>query len=351
MKRPFFKIALPISSRASFVGRVLALPVALCAACVEVDSRQVLPGEPGTGGDSAAQGGGLSTGGSIASSGGRLSSVGSGGSTSIAGGLPGGAPGSGGHGGAVPGGTGGLASGGSQAGGAAQGGAAQGGHGGAVAQGGATGVCVQLKGDPTQPLIDDLEDGNSQIAQQGRRVGNWFTYNDGASCTETPSPLTQFNPITGGANGSAVAANINGLGCTTWGAGMGFDFNRANGVSTAQSCPYDVGPYVGIAFFAKSATSTSFNVLVPLMTTESATIGGKCTPTTGLCDDHYRKNISSVSPVWTQYKVLFSELKQYGFGVPTSFDPTQTVGIRFEILAGSTATVPYDLSVDQLTFF
>src|ERR1044071_78184 len=55
-------------------------------------------------------------------------------------------------------------------------------------------------------VIDDLEDGNSQILTNEERGGYWYTYSD--SMGTTVAPEDEFVPSSGGANQSAKAAHI-----------------------------------------------------------------------------------------------------------------------------------------------
>ena len=74
-------------------------------------------------------------------------------------------------------------------------------------------------------LVDDLEDGDDAILDDGGRRGGWYTFNDETDGTQSP-PGTGFVPSPGGAGDSAYAAGTSGGGFTEWGAGMGFDLNN-----------------------------------------------------------------------------------------------------------------------------
>jgi hypothetical protein len=327
--------------RARLLGGVCALSVAACVACVEIDSRDVLPAAEASGGE-LSQGGSLAVGGSSHPNGG------------------GGAPASGGahaSGGSSNGGahaTGGSSNGGAHATGgstSATGHAGRAGSGGSGAVGGASGppdgTCLPLKGDPTQLSIDDLDDGDNMTSPQGKRLAFWFGFNDNTNCIELP-PVNQFVPTPGGALGTSYSANISGTGCLMWGAGMGFDFNRANDVSVLTSCTYDVGPYTGISFYAKS--TRPFGFYLPQMDTLSKGSGGGCDVSLGMCEDHYQKAFPSTSGLWIFETVRFKDLTQLGFGQAVLFNPAKVVGVRLQVTLGASANDPYDLSVDQLNF-
>lgn len=343
-----------VSWRASASCAALVLLASFCAACVAVDSREVVPADLGSGGSSASEAGSTSRGGSATTSGGSSASnggaaVSSGGAAVSGGGSKGQAggagtsSGAGGHSGSGAGGSGGLVSSGAGAGG--------------VSSAGASGVCLNLKADPSAPLLDDLDvlstpPEQEQIAQQSGRVGYWFAYNDGSSCTETPALSTPFVATAGGALSTPGAARMNGQGCLMWGAGMGFDFNRGNNIPVDKACSYDVSAFTGISFYAKSTTLNNFNVLVPMLSTENSSIGGNCVSTaTVQCDDHYQQIFPAATATWTAYQIAFKQLKQAGFGKVVPFDATQVVGVRFQTTVAASATSPYDLWVDQISFY
>ncbi len=144
------------------------------------------------------------------------------------------------------------------------------------------------------------------------------------------------------------AGEISGTGCTAWGASFAVNFNRQNKVPDNVVCPFDLGPYGGISFSYKSTRKS--RMLVPtLQTASSDQSGGTCDPTLGQCDDSYQIELPVVA-VWTSQVVRFDELEQLGFGQAFEFDPTQSIGVTFQIEPSATAMDAYDLAVDNISF-
>ena len=96
-------------------------------------------------------------------------------------------------------------------------------------------------------MIDDLDDGNSVLLQQGGRQGAWYTYNDMTTAgLQTPAMGSPFTPSPGGAHDSAFAASTEGSGFSVWGAGMGFDLD----VEQSVKHPYDGSAFHGVELTA-----------------------------------------------------------------------------------------------------
>jgi hypothetical protein len=75
-------------------------------------------------------------------------------------------------------------------------------------------------------VIDDMEGATGSILTKEGRVGAWYTYNDAtAGATETPGVPFLPSVITPPRGASTYAARMQGAGFTTWGAGMGLNFN------------------------------------------------------------------------------------------------------------------------------
>lgn len=314
----------------------LFLAAGAAIACVEIDSREVLP--PDLGAAEVSSGGALNTAGSAAHAGSNPVSAGApavGGARAAGGSAATGGP----H----------ATAGASQGGAGATAPAAS--HAGAPAGGASSvksGACVPLKGDATQLLIDDLEDGDNEASTEGGRLAFWFGFNDGVACTQMPPVESAFKPTAVGTPATnRYVAEISGTGCTAWGAGIGVEFNRNNDVPDGLTCPYDLGPYTGVSFYFRS--SGPVTVLVSTMQTRDKSLGGSCDTAKGRCDDHYQITFPGAA-AWTKKTVHFKELAQFGFGQPVPFDPTQSTGLTFQIAAGATATTAYDLALDDLNF-
>lgn len=227
-----------------------------------------------------------------------------------------------------------------------------GGHGSVGTAGSATGSggsattpggCPAAVGTSAATPIDDFEDGNNVITATGSRVGYWYTYNDGTA-TQVPAPGVLFAPAAGGPTTSPkFAATTSGPAFTTYGAGMGFDFNNV----MMKPCPYDGTAYKGITFYAKSngTAGLAIKAMVKTAATTASTSGGSCA---AKCDDHFALK-STLTTSWAQYTITFDSATfvQEGFGTPTTFDKTKLLGMQFQVGMG----LKFDFSVDQLAFF
>lgn len=215
-------------------------------------------------------------------------------------------------------------------------------------------ACTALTGIPAgddPAVIDDLEDGDEGIAENGSRVGSWYSFNDGtAGATQTPAEADDFKPA--GVEGACgmFAARTQGKGFKDWGAGIGLDLNApppatANGPEIKLA--YDASAYTGIAFEARG------NVGITLGVAEIATVpmadGGSCTPSTveGMeCEDSHSKAIALGSD-WKTYKIAFTDLKQEGFGLPAAFDAKTITGLQFSVAQN----LEFDFSIDNVRFY
>ena len=190
-------------------------------------------------------------------------------------------------------------------------------------------------------LLDDFEDGNTQLAVAGGRDGYWYSAHDPKGSTLGPDP---FAPSDGGAEGSGMALHafghtVTGSETDAWGAQFGVHFLGTQGAL------YDGSKYVGISFKArvdeKSTRAVRFN------------IGDVNThPEANICKDcwnHFGKDMT-FSPKWKEYTVLFSEAKQregWGNPRPPSLTPGKLYSLDWSVKGGGQ---DYDLWIDDITF-
>ena len=209
------------------------------------------------------------------------------------------------------------------------------------------GSCKVAVGAAADLAIDDLEDGDNAIGALGQRSGFWYTYNDGTAAqipAPDPSGAVPFKASAGG-HSAMFSAHTSGPAFTTWGAGMGFDFNN----TSAKSCVYNASAYTGIKFWAKGNAAIKAMVKVP-GTTQSTSDSGTCTAT-GMCEDHYFLQPKPIlTDTWTQYTIDFSSTTtfgQEGWGAKVAFDKANIIAVQFQVGMG----VPFDFSVDDITFY
>jgi endoglucanase len=161
---------------------------------------------------------------------------------------------------------------------------------------GATGAARSTKlGRCPEGLVDDLEDGDSQIVKKEGREGYWFTFVDPAG--STIAPKDNFTPSPGGANGSRFSARMKGKlaasGKSLY-AGMGFAFLSPKG-------KYDASRYKGISFWAKGPGT----IRLKTPDVNTAPEGDKCTD----CYNDFGVDLF-LSDAWTRYSVPFDRLSQ-----------------------------------------
>jgi hypothetical protein len=223
------------------------------------------------------------------------------------------------------------------------------GTGGDAADGGSGGP-VDIDIDPAN-MIDDFEDGDDAIIEQGGRAGDWYAFNDAtAGGTQTP-PEDAFAPVAGGPEGSSWAAQTTGGGFTEWGAGIGCDLNLGGGdeadggAASEEKGVFDAGSFTGVVFSAKGNTP----IWATLMMRSVLAIeeGGSCDTAAGECDNAHGLLISPTDE-WRQYALPFAEVAQEeGWGQQVTFDPAELTSVMFQVGPG----VEFDVWIDQIGFY
>jgi hypothetical protein len=212
-----------------------------------------------------------------------------------------------------------------------------GGTSGSTSAGGQTGVGPGSQAITPENMVDDLEDNDGSIINQGGRVGAWYTYHDAtAGGMQTPEMGATFEPQDCG-HASVKCAHTTGSGFKDYGAGFGFDFNNSGSAKGI----YDVGSFTGIAFWAKG---TPFRLKVLTAATVPATEGGTCS--TAKCSDNFGTAVAATAD-YQQFVVPFSSLTQEGWGDKVSFDPKTVIGVQFQVKAG----VTFDISIDDVGLY
>jgi len=209
-----------------------------------------------------------------------------------------------------------------------------------------TGGCKAAAGLATELVIDDLEDGDNVLTPAGSRVGYWYTFNDGTG-VQVPAPSVLFKPTAPGSTMSPkFAATTSGPAFTSYGAGMGFDFNN----TASKSCPYDASAYKGISFYAKANSGNMAMMALKAMikipaTTATTADSGTCATK---CDDHfYLKPAPVLTTTWTKYSITFASVAQDGFGTVATFDKSKILAVQFQVAKD----VKFDFSIDDIAFF
>ncbi len=293
-------------------------------------------GAGGTAGEGASAASGAGTGAMTSNAGAETDDAGAGGLPSELGGS-GGMLTTGGSGGGASAGAGGAQAGGGS-GGVSGGGAS--GHGG---DGGSAGKVVLALEN-----IDTMEDNNGAI--EAPRNGDWYAgHDDTATGTQTPGATFVMTalPITDArynASTDKYAAMTKGVGFNVWGEDMGFNIMLVD-PSTHMHPQYDASAYCGIHFYGRVGVGANNTVVVRVPDKNSLPDGGQCTTTTSdkPCYQYFQK-VYSFNTTWTEYNVLFSQLK--GTGWPTALDLNAIYSIEFGLAASST----FELWIDDASF-
>jgi endoglucanase len=178
-------------------------------------------------------------------------------------------------------------------------------------------------------LIDDLEDGDTQIVASDGRQGAWFAFDDGSAGTRT-EPTVKPD----GAQGSPSALCIAGEGFTTWGGGLALDLNNP----LAQRALYDASAYTGISFWARGAG-----------TFRAMGVDKYSDPAASLCSgcyDHFQAPFTATD-AWQHYSFSWPQLKQQGFGdMQPNVCASELLALQFQWPANA----GFELCLDDVAF-
>ncbi len=209
-------------------------------------------------------------------------------------------------------------------------------------------------------LIDNMDSNlDGLLLKNAGRNGFWYSTDNSTADTLCPltgtgMPILQF--CSGGDSISPQScARITGImGAGGWPL-VDLDFLQLSGgydqLYNAKNSPG--GPYTGIQFYAKvgSGSVTTVYVEMPDATTDpnisSPNCGSWCNADHGA--------IVNLTTAWAPYQVSFSNMTNpWGSNPATTVDPTQVVGIRWQIHTGGWPQVDsgaYDLWVDDVNFY
>lgn len=144
------------------------------------------------------------------------------------------------------------------------------------------------------PLIDDLEDGDTRSVVTDHRGGYWYTYADKEGSTVEPNG--SFAPVEGGANGSAKSARMQGKMASANIVYAGIGFNLTDPMSA-----YDLSQAKGICFQAKGKGTIRFK----LPDVNTAPEGKQCTQ----CYNDFGVDLT-LTDDWKEHCYAFADLKQ-----------------------------------------
>ena len=215
-------------------------------------------------------------------------------------------------------------------------------------------------------LLSDFDEGQAVILALGTpaRNGYWYAYNDASpGCLQSPAHGDRYYPSTpavappGPSRGRALHANWNQ--CSTWGAGVGADFNAPmtdGGITPGQPrSPYDLQAFTGVAFWAMASPGTDPSVRLKMVMRASSQIqdGGTCDESVlgpDKCGDEWGASFTlPTDGSWKAVTVRFSDatFRPEGWGQPFAWNPSDVLGIQFQSTMAGKAGL-YDFWVDDI---
>jgi hypothetical protein len=147
------------------------------------------------------------------------------------------------------------------------------------------------------------------------------------------------------------AMHFSGMGCTDFGAGVGTDLaapaaGDAGTATTAAKTPYDVSTFKGISFWSRADKGSSMRFKMPMTDDTKTTDGGSCVDSaTAKCSDDFGANIA-LTKNWVKHTVMFSTMKQEGWGKTFAWTPGHVTSIQFQV----PKTAPFDIWIDDVSF-
>jgi hypothetical protein len=199
---------------------------------------------------------------------------------------------------------------------------------------GAVKVCAAGFRPSDDGLIDDFEDGDSQLSRVADRGGYWFTSHDPNGSVIDPTPFK----ISDADAGSKKALRVFGRTSSDAGA-WGVVF----GASFVEQGAYDASDYAGISFKAKVAGDSTKSVRFNIADANTHPDGGICKS----CWNHFGKDVE-LSNDWREYVLLFGEAKQQaGWGDPVpALTPSKLIALSWAVGTGK----QFDVWIDDIQF-
>jgi hypothetical protein len=182
-------------------------------------------------------------------------------------------------------------------------------------------------------LVDDFEDGDSQLSKIADRAGYWFTSHDNNGSAIDPSP---FKMSDGGAGASKKALHVFGSTSSENGA-----WGVLVGVGFVEQGVYDASDYAGVSFKAKVSASSTSTVRFNIADANTHPDGGVCKT----CWNHFGKDVD-LTTEWREYTVSFAEVKQQpGWGDQyAALTPSKLIALNWAVGPGKA----FDVWIDDI---
>ncbi|RYZ09799.1 MAG: hypothetical protein EOO73_02650 [Myxococcales bacterium] len=178
----------------------------------------------------------------------------------------------------------------------------------------------------TSSLIDDMEDGDSGLAETN---GDWYVLRDASVGVVTPPQGIPFTmtPLTPPRGDSHWAAQVQVAGFQGWGAAFGFDFVYVE----MKRQPYSLEDFEALRFWVRASSETELKLQVPNADTDP--FGDRCLGTEGenACFAHFSAAFAA-GPEWREVTIAFRDLRQEGVGrTAASFDAQHVFSVLFVV--------------------
>lgn len=206
--------------------------------------------------------------------------------------------------------------------------------------------CPPSAAVPPEQMLDNFEDGDSELLPFAGRNGAWFVAND-------QTPGASIHPAAGPANperlevprcSSLFALHFTGDGFVSWGAviGVTLRFDKA-------PLAVNWSNYRGIHFWVRSTEKRAGVLRFNVDDAQTHPNGGRCyKPVTKEkdCWNSFGIDLPVLSADWEERTIGFDSLTQkYPVPSPTQLDLTQIYRISFKTSPGN----PFDLWIDDVS--
>ena len=201
-------------------------------------------------------------------------------------------------------------------------------------------VCVAGVGEPSAPLIDDFEDGDSELLQLSNRRGSWYASNDGTGIQAPPPDASRHKlfllSTPGSPKSPKYALRTVGWGFTDWGAFVSVNLNAPS----KALCSYDLSAFTGLRFQVKG--NATLRVTIGTQGTTPVADGGQCSGDN--CSDFGAA--VALTADWTEVSLAFSDLTQPDWASPVPWTPSETVRLTYWAPQGD-----FDFWIDDVQFY
>jgi endoglucanase len=191
-------------------------------------------------------------------------------------------------------------------------------------------------------VVDDGEDGNNQVADNGGRGGYWYTFLDKVGSSINPKPEAQGGKFAMAQGGRQSQFGANAKGKVATGeivySGVGFNF-------LDPKSPYDASKYEGISFWAKRGPNSTGKVRLKVPDDNTDPDGKVCSA----CFNDFGKDLS-LTEEWTKYAISFADMRQlsgWGAPKPPRINEKKIYGVQWQV---NQPGAQFDIWIDDLEF-